>query len=342
MRGIWRYRGAAGERGVPEWPPVTIIIAARNEAAHLADLSSCLQRQSYPNDLLQIIIVDDRSEDATPNLLAELQRHSSFEALRLENVPERYSSKKHALTSGLAAAQHEIVLLTDADCRPGPNWVRLLVSCFQPATVAVIGFSPVVSTQPIMRGLLMFDSLAVAAVSLAGVGWGKPFLATGRNLAYRKSAFVAAGGFAGFTHEISGDDDLLLQRLARLGPVEFALPPESQVLSVGGPRSLRAWFRQKRRHISAARSYLPEVQLGYAIFHFCHFTLWLAPLLVGWLGIGLLMLKFAADFLTLRHAAARLASQPCWFFFWGWEIIHLLLHLFAGAAAFIGKPRWKE
>ncbi len=342
MRGIWRYRGPAGERGIPEWPPVTIIVAARNEAAHLADLNSCLQCQSYPNDLLQIIIVDDCSEDATPNLLAELQRHSRLEALRLENVPERYSSKKYALISGLAAAQHEIVLLTDADCRPGRNWVRLLVSCFQPDTVAVVGFSPVISPSPAINGLLLLDSLAVAAASLAGVGWHKPFLATGRNLAYRKSAFAAAGGFAGFAQQVSGDDDVLIQRLARHGPVEFALPPESQVLSVGGPRSLRAWIEQKRRHISAAQSYVPAAQLGYLIFHTCNAALWLAPFLAGWPGLLLLALKGTADFLVLRSAAARLACRLRWIFFGGWELTHLVLHLLAGAVAFVGKPRWKK
>lgn len=340
--GIWRYRGPAGEHDQLEWPPVTIIVAARNEAAHLADLNSCLQRQSYPNDLLQIVIIDDRSEDATPNLLAELQRHSKFEALRLENVPKRYSSKKHAITNGLVAAKHEIILLTDADCRPSPDWVRLVVSCFQPDTVAVVGFSPVISSNPAMSGLLQLDSLAVAAACLAGVGWRKPFLATGRNLAYRKSAFAAAGGFAGFAHQISGDDDVLIQRLARQGPVEFALPPASQVLSLGGPRSLCAWIEQKRRHISAARSYLPAAQLGYLIFHMCNAALWLAPFLAGWVGLLLLALKATADFLVLRSAAARLAYRPRWVFLGGWEITHLILHLLAGAVAFVGKPRWKK
>ncbi|MDZ7266299.1 MAG: glycosyltransferase [candidate division KSB1 bacterium] len=342
MRGIWRYRVSVKDCSLPEWPPVTIIVAARNEAAQLADLNSCLQRQSYPNDRLQIIIVDDRSEDDTPDILAELQKHNRFEALRLENVPERYSPKKYALNHGLAAAQHDIILLTDADCRPGPEWVKLVVSCFQPGTVAVVGFSPVMSCHATLNGLLLLDSLAVAAASLAGVGWRKPFLATGRNLAYRKSAFMAAGGFAGFARQVSGDDDVLIQRLARVGRVEYALPPPSHVWSVGGPASLRAWLRQKRRHLSAARSYVPAVQLGYLVFHACNVALWLAPLLVGWRGLLLLVLKCVADFWVLRGAAVRLTWRPPWVFFWGWEIVHLLLHLLAGAATFVGKPRWKN
>lgn len=340
--GVRRYRPKRGNSDEASLPAVSVVVAAHNESSHLAELIQCLDRLCYPRNLLQIIIVDDRSTDETRALIERLCKKYTFEYLRIENVSSRYSPKKFALTAGIQAAQNELILVTDADCRPGPKWVRQIVSAFHPACVAVTGFSPVKCCHARLTELLSIDSLANAALSLSGVGWRKPFLTTGRNFAYRKTAFENAGGFAGFEREISGDDDLLLQRLVPYGEVEFVLDAEAHVPSLGGPETVRAWLRQKRRHISASKKYAHGVQLGYLVFHSCNVVLWLSPFWLGQRGLLLLTGKFVADFLFLRYTAARLSWQPRWIFLAGWELMYVIIHTFVGAFAFIGKIRWKE
>lgn len=340
--GLRRYRWKHDDSDQKALPAVSIIVAAHNEAAHLAELIPCLTDICYPKDLLQIIVVDDRSSDDTAIVLNELRRQHTFEHLRIENVSPRYSPKKFALAAGIQAAHHELILVTDADCRPGSKWVRQIVSSFHSDCVAVIGFSPVISRREHLSNILSIDSLAVAALSLAGAGWRKPFLTTGRNFAYRKSAFENAGGFTGFENEISGDDDLLLQRIAPLGKVEFALNASAHVVSLGGPESIRAWLRQKRRHISASRKYATGVQLRYLIFHLSNAVIWLAPFWLGMKGLLLLSAKMAADFWILHHTATQLSWQPRWIFLIGWEFMYVIIHTFVGAFAFVGKIRWKD
>lgn len=340
--GVKRYQPKRKNLDAKALPSVSIIVAARNESAHLAELIPGLAANCYPNTLLQIIIVDDRSTDNSAIVLKDLRRQHTFEHLRIDAVSPRYSPKKFAVLTGVQAAKHEIILLTDADCRPGSEWVAQIASSFHSDCVAVIGFSPVISRRAHLSEILAIDSLAVAALGLAGAGWRKPFLTTGRNFAYRKSAFAHAGGFAGFEHETSGDDDLLLQRLAPMGEVEFALNASAHVTSVGGPESLRAWLRQKRRHISASKKYAPGVQLGYLIFHLCNAIIWLAPFWVGRKGLLLLAAKIVGDFIILRYTAVRLSWQPRWRYLPGWELLYMLIHTFAAPFAFFGKIRWKK
>lgn len=339
--GIRRYRQKPESPDKSALPSVSIVIAAHDEAAHLAELIPGLSGICYPNELLQIIVVDDRSADDTAVILKELRQKHTFEHLHIEDVSPRYSPKKFALAKGIQAAKHEVILVTDADCRPGSKWVDQVSAVFHVDCVAVIGFSPVISRSESLSKILAIDSLAVATLGLAGAGWRKPFLTTGRNFAYRKSAFAQAGGFTGFEHELSGDDDLLLQRLAPLGEVEFALSASAHVVSLGGPENMRAWLRQKRRHISASKKYPLSVQLSYLIFHLCNAIIWLSPFWLGMIGLLLLAAKIGADFLILRSTAARLSWQPRWRYLPRWELLYVIMHTFAGPSAFLGKIRWK-
>ncbi|MGC8740418.1 MAG: glycosyltransferase [Candidatus Sumerlaeaceae bacterium] len=101
--------------GEDELPKISVVIAARNEQERIESCVGSLFTQHYlPHD---VIVVDDRSEDETPTILARLQ--ASFgrrlKVLRVETLPEGWLGKCHALHYGASQAEGDYILFTDAD-----------------------------------------------------------------------------------------------------------------------------------------------------------------------------------------------------------------------------------
>ena len=100
------------------------MIAAGNEEKNLPDLIHDLVNQEYPMNKLEIIFVNDRSSDATGGILTEAAENYAFiKHIRIDERSSELSPKKHALTLGIEAAQGDIIVSTDADCRVPKFWV---------------------------------------------------------------------------------------------------------------------------------------------------------------------------------------------------------------------------
>ncbi len=95
-------------------PRISIIIPACNEAATIEPALRSLLAQDYAN--LEIIVVNDRSVDATGEVLARLaQEYPALKILRIEALPAGWLGKNHALQAGATLASGEYLLFTDAD-----------------------------------------------------------------------------------------------------------------------------------------------------------------------------------------------------------------------------------
>lgn len=116
-------------------PPVTMIIAAYNEAAVIAAKVRNALDTSYPPDRLEVVVVSDGSTDATDRLAAE----AAGERLRLLRSPER-RGKAHAMNLGAAHATGTILLFTDANVFFDRDAVGCLARPFEdPWVGAVVG-----------------------------------------------------------------------------------------------------------------------------------------------------------------------------------------------------------
>jgi chlorobactene glucosyltransferase len=121
---------AKGRLVVADWPKVSIVVPARNEERNIRECVSSLLAQDYPH--FSLIVVDDASEDATADILLDMQRtHPSgarLEVLRVERLPEGWAGKPHALHAGAVMADGEWLLFTDADTRHAPGALRRAVA----------------------------------------------------------------------------------------------------------------------------------------------------------------------------------------------------------------------
>ncbi|MFW5972480.1 MAG: glycosyltransferase [Bacteroidota bacterium] len=285
-------------------PPLSVVVAARNEEKHLPNLLQALSRQEYPD--FEVIVVDDASEDATPQIVGAWQlRHPNVRLLRIEKPVD--PRKKHALGRGIEAARHETLAFTDADCVPPPGWLLAGAHAVAslPPDVLLVGYSPFRSRRGLLNRLARYETFVTGYMTAAAIGLRRPYMAVGRNLFYTKSVFRNTGGFSETLQVLSGDDDLFLQQVRKKGSAEIRhlSDPESFVVTEP-PTTWSEWIRQKTRHTSAGRHYPGDIKLHLGVFQVTSTLLWLAPLALGWTGALLLGVRLLTHGVLLRDAAA--------------------------------------
>lgn len=236
--------------------PVSIIIAARNEAQNLKENLPLILRQAHPK--FEVLVVNDGSEDDTRAVLDQLA--NADEKLRVFHRPAK--GKKQAISFGIRQAEHERMLFTDADCKPASeNWAAHMTSALQKYEVA-LGFGGLKGKNNFVGGLSIFETFQTAASYFSSALKGKPYMGVGRNLAYSKSVYQKADGFNRHAHVLSGDDDLFIASLQKV-QAQVAFSEESFTFSAA-PNSVKDWWKQKRRHYSASFQYplQRKLQLG--------------------------------------------------------------------------------
>ena len=260
---------AAAEPG-PDTEPVSIILCAHNELDNLRELVPILLRQEYPAGF-ELVLIDDRSQDDTYLYAQQLSQYYSdrFRLVTVTNTPAGFSPKKYALTLGIKSARYGRLLFTDADCRPVTyDWLRLMQRGFAQKNGAdiVLGFSGYVEAPGLLNQLIRYETLLTAAQYL-GLAWaGRPYMGVGRNLAYTKATFHSTKGFASHIRRLSGDDDLLVQDAVAAGARAAVIADlDAQTVSLPA-ETWGAWWRQKRRHLSAGGRYRAADRRRLALF----------------------------------------------------------------------------
>lgn len=319
LRAISRKTKNADQKPETEFSEgVSVIVCARNEASNLRMYLQALLEQEYKQ--FEVIVVNDGSQDATQEVLDDyLIRYPN---LRLTFVPVEariISSKKLALTLAVKAAKYDILLLTDADCRPETrHWIREMSAPFaDPAIEVVLGYSPYFSEHWWINDIIRYDTLFNGLHYLGRAILKHPYMGVGRNLAYRKSAFLRAHGFSGQLSFRAGDDDLLVNRLATGRNTAVVLSRESLIWSIPETR-LKNWLQQKRRHLSVAPSYRLSSRVSLFIEPFTRGLFYLTLILAFVFGSApvaaaallALLLRLVVQLVVINRSAKALGELP--------------------------------
>ena len=240
------------EKKTDRQPFVTVVIPARNEKEHIETVLHDVTHQTYPINLYEIIVVDDESEDITPNLVRVFaERHPNLRLLSSADGDPNLKYKKRPLDVGIRAASGEIILQTDADCRVTSRWIETMVSYFTPEVGMVIGHSQIEANGSTAQHVEALDFLMLSAAGRSTAQYGVPFAATGQNLAFRKEVFLQVGGFSPFADALGGDDTFLLQSIKNKSPWEIAIALDRQSFSRTSPSlSFSAFISQRIRWAS--------------------------------------------------------------------------------------------
>lgn len=312
--------------------PVSVVICTRDEANNLEANLPVVLTQQY-STTHEVVVVNDNSFDDTKYFLEELQRvFKHLHPITLTQEAKHIPGKKWPLSVGIKSSKHEVMLLTDADCRPATEWwIQKMQDAYHHNTEVVIGYGAYDKQPGLLNKLVRWETYMAALQYLSYALAGIPYMGVGRNLSYRKSLFFKMKGFSSLNHIPGGDDDLFINKVARKDNTAVVLDPDAFTYSKA-PATFAAWWRQKARHYSTARYYKPLHKWLLSMFAISHFLLYpllvVAALTYSWQwSLGIYGLRFLVQGVVQFFAMRRLAERDLWPWFWLLDIWQWLYYL---------------
>lgn len=333
--------------GAGELPSVSVIVPARNEAGNIGACLTALTKQNYPQQLLEILVVDDASEDETAAIAAAFP---GVKVIRLPQQEGMVAYKKRALSAGIAAGSGALIVTTDADCVAGQDWLRTM-ACFQQQTGAHMVAAPVVFAKG--KGLVSvfqsLDFMTMQGVTAAVLKFRLGSMANGANLLFTRAAFERVNGYEGATHLASGDDYLLMNKLRltyRQGL--YYLKARAAIVTTMPQPDWPSFFSQRVRWASKSGKYkdggVTAMLLLVYFFNLMLFVFFAAGFWVAaawqFLGAALIFKLFGELVLLLPVARFFQRGSLLWWFPL-LQPLHILYIIAAGFFGMLGGYSWK-
>jgi glycosyltransferase involved in cell wall biosynthesis len=343
----------------------SIIIPARNEENTIIDCLTDIVSQDYPHANFEVIVVDDFSEDHTAGRVINFIESNSNFSIRLIMLSdiihqEKNSFKKLAIKTAIDNSRYDWIITSDADCRHGKGWLSTIADYIQEK-------DPVMLSAPVsfVSGLweynqgkggqsfferyqsLEFSSLV--AIGAASIAMNTPNMCNGANLAYLKKAFYDVGGFAGYDHIASGDDEFLLHKMHQRWPDRIAFIKNTDAIAYTQPASnMEDLIRQRKRWVSKSRLYqrktITFIMAGAYVFHISLLFTLVAGFFDPWyfLVFALAMgIKIMAEYILLRNVTAFFNRKQDLKFLIPSAFLYIFYVLFIGIYGNFGKYQWK-
>lgn len=335
---------------------VSVLVAARNEETTLPQLLQALAQQTYPPALFEVLLIDDYSTDGTAAVVQSLRQTQDklFSNLPIRviqpTVAAAQSSKKRALEAGVAQANGPLLLVTDADCLPGPDWIKTVAAFYEQKGATFIA-APVAFTYDgsLLQVFQTLDFLTLQGITAASVAAQAHTMCNGANLAYTKAAFEMANGFAGIDHIASGDDMLLMHKiwLQDKSRVHYLKSTDAIVRTAPMP-TWKAFLNQRRRWASKTTHY-NDKRIFWVLLFVYLLNCWFVVLLIatfskahtGWYAVGYLVLKTAIEWPFVSAVARFYNQQNLMRYFFVMQPLHIFYTVAVGLLSQFGTYEWK-
>lgn len=328
---------------------VSIIVAARNEADNIHRTIESLLAQDYNKALTEIIFIDDHSTDNT----AEIVRSYAGSGVKLISLKENQalnSYKKKAIQTAIGQATGDLIITTDADCRMGTAWLKTIIAFYEQKRYKMIS-SPVAydEEKSFFERAQSLEFLYLIGLGASTIGNKKPSTCNGANLAYEKAAFYEVGGFQGIDDLASGDDELLLHKIAARydNHIGFLRSPDAMVYTHAKP-NLGEFLQQRKRWASKSTRYKNKSIIVLGVFIWFFNVSILLNLLVGLFFIGFLkialiqlLLKIIVEFIFLMDVTKFAKRRSLLVLLPVLNVLHVLYIIYIGVAGNSGKYNWK-
>ena len=325
-------------------PMVSIIVAARNEEEFIADCLTSLTQLEYPKDKLELIIVNDRSTDKTPDIIESFEkRYPNIKTLTTNFEGGNLRGKTNAIAQGADISTGEILMFTDADCKVPRTWVSGIVKYFDEETGIVGGFTVLESKNTFER-IQYLDWLFLFGIASGAVGLNIPLTIVGNNLSVRRSAYQATGGYRIIPFSVT-EDYALVQAVQKLKSYKIKFPINSKLVVRSQPcKTLCHLFHQRQRWSTGGLDMIFIGKLIASISWFISLLLivgiYFTPKLI-W--VLIFFIKFITDYYFINIPSKQLqmkSSLKDIFIFEIYLLIYVIIIPFI--AIFSRKIIWKE
>lgn len=268
--------------------------------------------QEYPK--YEVIVVDECSEDETQDVLSDLQqKYPHLKTTRIFPETKFRRTKKIAINIGVLAAQYDVLLFSEINCKPGSGrWLHAMASYFTPDTAVVIGYSnyPVDGAggkfRCYFRFLWFWKTMVLNRRGLQVVG-------NGNNMGYRKKYYLEKRGFTGNTQEYIGYDTEIVKDMAKKGTVKVVKDPDTRVVICDDRK--KAWKDDYSYYYATKRRWPLAVRLSSDVDFIVESIVYLSAfyfIIQGTLreySAGIIILTFLIDFIVINVVLKHLGQR---------------------------------
>ena len=327
----------------------TILIPARNEEQNIVDCLKSIQQLNYPKQLIEIIVIDDFSDDRTVGIVKQFAGVQVIELKEL--LKEKINSyKKKAIETGIEKATGKYIVTTDADCIVPANWLCNFAYIIQQKPTVFIA-APVTMKEEssAIKLFQSLDFLSLQGITAASVGAGFHSMCNGANLCYSKEAFYKVDGFKNVDHIASGDDMLLMHKLFKQYPNEVHYCKASDSIVLTNPvETVAEFFRQRIRWASKADKY-DDKRIFWVLLLVYLINVWFVVLFIAvcfnnslWiLLVTSLLFKTAIELVFLVPVARFFQKEKLLLWFPFAQPFHIIYTVIAGWLGKFGSYEWK-
>jgi hypothetical protein len=241
-------------------PRVSLIFAARDEEEKLPAALSTLAAIDYPH--LEIVAVNDRSQDASGRILDEFaRRHERFRVVHITSLPAGWLGKPHALQQGYEKAGGELILFTDADVRFAPDVVRRSVTLMREKSLDHLTLFCDVDMEGFWdKVLIPFFGLAFYLATdpyRACNPHSRTYVGVGAFQMLKRTAYEACGTHRRLALEVL--DDMKLAKMVKEGGFQVGAAVAQDALAVRWHAGLGNLIRGVTKNFFAGAGYSPAM-----------------------------------------------------------------------------------
>jgi glycosyltransferase involved in cell wall biosynthesis len=323
----------------------SVVVACKNEEKNLPLILGDLYSQDYPPELFEVIIVDDNSTDTTFEIASEYKQFKSLKVIRNNG-----KGKKSAIRTGIEAADNEIIMTTDADCRLRKDWIRNIATFYEENKPDLLIGPVMLEDKPgFFNKFQELEFLSLQGITAGTAAAGNPVMCNGANLSFTKKTYYK------HSHNLhdeiaSGDDIFFLQSLKKDTGVKIMwLNVEDSTVITDPAKSAGSFIRQRARWISKAKAYDDSYTTLLAIVTFVTILDMICLFIAGIFSPSFLVLfailisiKSIPDLIILVVTARRYGNPGLLFWFLPAQIVYPFYVVAVTVFAITGKSKWKK
>ncbi len=231
------------------FPKVSVIVAGRNEEKNIVRCIRSLSKLSYPQELFEVILVNDNSTDKTYELMKESTKDLKiFRVINSrKNSSKNLKGKANAIDSAIEICSGDIILSTDADCEVQSNWIKETVKYYSEHTGMVCGFTMMKFGKSLFAKLQCIDWLYLLTLASSSTGLNMTLSCVGNNLSFSKKCYRSVGGYESINFSVT-EDFALMRKVSSDRNYQIKFPVNTNCLVESLPcENFSEVFSQKRR-----------------------------------------------------------------------------------------------
>jgi len=257
---------------------ISIVIALRNEEEKIEALLESLIELDYPIEFFEVIFIDDNSADSTYETISEkIKRFDNFRVYKLQS--ENKSGKRNALELGISKSAHSYILITDADCEPQKDWLKIYSNRYADGFEFIFGIAPFFREKFLINKISCFENLRNSMLTFFAATIGLPYSAAARNFGFKKTSFEKVGGYSKTTDTLSGDDDLLLREAFKNNLKIGTVTAKGSFVFSKTKDTFKDYIKQRARHTQTSFHYLFRQQIILGVWHILNLLILFSPIL---------------------------------------------------------------